>query len=253
VLVLVKKSLLDDDAVRDVHHPDPHAYDDIDDLPELPIPRPGERPAAASVPSPPIQAPSLGGGASFTAAGGEDPPPAAQSTPRAAPPTPASSPAPAPNPELAISALEQRRLATEQLTWEIAARLTSGLLANPSRGHASVKDAMGLFDQFLQEMHAYSRIATEFDMLESDQARRRIHGEYFHGAPGAAAGPDAPTPSPEQREPSNATPKPAPAKPRPMGDYRPIPPGTRGVYAPGSMAGPPPPADPPTTDDERAA
>ncbi len=249
MLASVKKPLLDADTDPDVHLPDPYAYDD-DDLPELPIPRPGEQAAAASIPSPAIQAPNLGGGTSFTASGSDEA-------------APSSAPSPV---EVAPSSpdLEEQRLAATQMTWEIAARLTSGMLANPSRGHASVKDAMGLFDQFLQEMNSYARIASEFDLFGSEAARRKTHIEYFQGASAAAAGtggspgaagPTHPMPvsTPEPRTHSNATPKPAPTKPRPMGDYRPIPPCARRTYSPGSMAGAPPPADDPSVDDEQAA
>jgi hypothetical protein len=140
------------------------------------------------------------------------------------------------------------------LTWQLAARLTSGMLANPSRGTASVKDAMGLFDQFLHEMHAYMRISSEFDLASADADRRRSHGEYFRQPTDATAEPtgSAPTPTPapppHQSTPTPlphaaAQPKPAPAKPRPAADYTAIPPGARAPYSPGSMAGAPPSQD----------
>jgi hypothetical protein len=206
--------------------------DDHDELPQLPIPRPGEwSPMAASQPpvehrlSSPRLGNGLGGGASFTAASEDDPPVV-------------DDPA-----DVAWSNAERERIESERFTWELAARLTSGMLANPARSHSSVKDAMGLFDQFLQEMHAYAKIASEFDLLGSEAARRRSHESYFHQAaaqastpapPSGPTGPTAPVPQP-------AAPKAEPTQPRPMGDYRPIPPGARGPYAPGSMAGTPPP------------
>jgi hypothetical protein len=131
------------------------------------------------------------------------------------------------------------------MMWDIAARLTQGMLANPGRNQASVKDAMGLFDQFLHEMHSYVRIASEFEVLGSEADRRRSHGEYFRST----------TSRPEQGTSSDATasmktphqPKPQPAQPRPSSSYTPIPPGARAPYAPGSMAGSPPPG---SSDDE---
>jgi hypothetical protein len=219
------------------------ADDDIDDLPTLPIPRPGEwSPMAAPREDPRIAPPSLGGGlgggASFTAAG------------EGAVDDPAATPPPS------WPQAGRERVATEQFMWELAARLTSGMLANPARSHSSVKDAMGLFDQFLQEMHSYSKIASSFDLLDGEASRRRSHEEYFQGhrAANLPAGAN-PAPLPDQSAPAQqpaAAPKPEPTQPRPLGDYRPIPPGTRGPYSPGSMAGTPPPEHKPG-DGEQAA
>lgn len=209
------------------------------ELPELPIARPGERMPDAAPPR--VNAPASGNeiqppllGASFTTAGAGEPV----------------------RPQDADDETPPHDL--QLLTWELAARLTSGMLANPGRSHSSVKDAMGLFDQFLHEMNAYVRIAAEYDLDHDNAARRRAHGEYFRGSseaaddsgsgqPGHAAapgGPDRPRPSP---------PKPAPAQPRPGEEYRAIPPGLRGPYTPGSMAGPPPPATDPDADEPRRA
>ncbi len=223
--------------------------DELADLPPLPIPRPGEWTPMAAAPTPaepPRLAPpalggGLGGGASFTAAAEGD-----ASTPvEAASDTGAAS---------ELSQAEHERLASERFTWEIAARLTSGLLANPARGHASVKDAMGLFDQLLQEMSAYAKIASEFDLIGNEAARRRKHEEYFQHQRGATpAQPMIEHPVPGAvPPPTTSVPKPEPTQPRPMGDYRPIPPGTRGPYSPGSMAGTPPPEHLPG-DEEQAA
>lgn len=232
---------------------DPYGAGDgeLDDLPPLPIPRPGEWSPAAAVPqpteprlAPPALGGGLGGGASFTAAGeGEVP----------APPDPVSDTSAG----LEWSHAERERLDSERFTWEIAARLTSGLLANPARGNASVKDAMGLFDQLLQEMNAYTKIASEFDLLGNEAERRRQHEEYFqHQRSGTTTQPSSdhpmrgvvsgPNPAP------TTSPKPEPTQPRPMGDYRPIPPGSRGPYSPGSMAGTPPPEHQPGEGEQAA-
>ncbi len=233
--------------ISTVMHPaDAYGEDDHDDLPELPIPRPGEwSPAAAAQQQPqpqpqPLQAPRLGGGASFTAAGGDE-----GGGDDLAPPV-----APAPP-------IDREQLEVERFTWDLAATLTSGMLANPARNHSSVKDAMGLFDQFLQEMHAYRKIASEFDLLAGDAERRRSHEEYFHrngAAPGAGETPPTVATGPSAVPAKPAPPKPEPAQPRPLGEYRPIPPGMRGPYSPGSMAGTPPPTEPPAgSDGEQAA
>jgi hypothetical protein len=102
------------------------------------------------------------------------------------------------------------------------------MLANPSRGHASVKDAMALFDQFLNEMHAYARIADASAMSASNEERRRAHGAYFreHGDEAVA--------EPSRTSSAPSRPKPTPARPRPAADYRPIPPGARPQYGPGT-------------------
>ena len=238
-------------------HVDPYGAGDgdLDGLPELPIPRPGEWSPAAAAPQghePRLASPALGGGlgggASFTAAAeGEQVPVAASAhVPDEGVPV-AADPA-SPN-------AERERVESERFTWDLAARLTSGLLANPARGNSSVKDAMGLFDQFLQEMHAYHRIASDFDLIGSDAERRRAHEQYFQqqrasivvstpgDVPGASQAPI----------PAGGSPKPEPAQPRPMADYHPIPPGARGPYSPGSMAGMPPPERQPGDPGEQAA
>ncbi|MCW2924132.1 MAG: hypothetical protein JWM98_1536 [Thermoleophilia bacterium] len=166
-------------------------------LPELPIPRPGEQPVAAAAP---IDAPRpLGGGASYTAAEAVEPAPSVAAPVPAPVLAPAPTPAPTPVSEAAPQPAPGQRF-DERFTWELAARLTAGMLANPGRVQSSVKDAMGLFDQFLSEMHGYARIAGTFDQLGDDARRRREHGEYFHGPaphgvyqPGSMAG-AAPTP-----------------------------------------------------------
>ena len=224
-----------------MHHPDPHnPRDDGDgDLPQLPIPRPGESPAASPTPTDQSPAPRLGGGASFTSV-----------TPRQRGELPAP-----PSPDSATD--------EQTLTWQLAAQLTAGMLANPSRGHSSVKDAMGLFDQFLLEVDAYVRIASDIDRSRAEHERRRAHGEYFrqggadaddgsserHDAtsPLAAGSRQSPTPVPA---PQPAPARPTPERPRPPADYRPIPPGMRGPYAPGSMAGTPPTEDPDADQDQ---
>lgn len=232
---------------------DPYdADDDRGELPPLPIPRPGERPVMGPSPedrrrgedrrlAPPSLAAPLGGrvgGGSYTSASEDE----------------------ASHEDLhhaGWSSADAQRREDERFTWELAASLTSGMLANPARSHASVKDAMGLFDQFLQEMHAYAKIASEFDLLGSESTRRRAHEEYFHQPSGnGTTAPSGRTaraaaPLPDQVAPPTAPskPKPEPTQPRPMGDYRPIPPGSRGPYSPGSMGGSPPPE----ADGEQAA
>jgi hypothetical protein len=206
-------------------HPTGHnddAADYGDELPELPIPRPGERTPSAREDAAPA-APGIGGGASLTSVGDEG------SAEQAATPAGAS--------------------ADARLSWEIASRLVAGMLANPAQAHASVKDAMGLFDKFVNELHAYTRLTTGLDAVQASEQRRREHNAYFYGGverSDAKAPPTAATPQPKP------TLKPQPTQPRPMGDYRAIPPGAR--YVPGSMAGaPPPPVDEATDGDERAA
>lgn len=234
------------------------ADDELGDLPPLPIPRPGAwvaaappTPAAATPPEPiasPSLGGSLGGGASFTAAT-EDAPGARRPDPRPYPAANASQPShqapdpapPGPTAELPPAtpvAIDADLHAVTRLPWELAAQITSGMLANPARAHASVKDAMGLFDQLLREMHAYARIAGDFDLVAAESARRRTHGEYFHGGHDRVGDPAA-----TAAQPASPTPKPAPTQPRPAGDYRPIPPGARGPYAPGTMSGTAPPAE----------
>ena len=213
------------------------AFDD--ELPELPIPRPTEWTAAPIDAPTPIATPSLGGGgASYTSVEPDAMPVITSSAAAMAPAPQAAAPRPTTNADDLASA---EHVAAERLAWEMAATLTSGMLANPGRSHASVKDAMGLFDQFLQEMHTYSRIAAGFDLLRSDADRRRAHEEYFHGSRAE---------SPEQLPVMQATitpvtaaqpSRPEPMKPRPLGTYQAIPPGARGgPYAPGGMTSPPP-------------
>lgn len=228
--------------------------DNFDDLPQLPIPRPGEWSpmAAAAQPSEPRLAPpslggGLGGGASFTAAG--------DGVEAEAAPTNSL-----PNVGVELEQSDRERVDAERFTWELAARLTSGMLANPARGGSSVKDAMGLFDQLLQEMHSYTRIASEFDLLGHEAARRSAHEAYFQQRAGNVSQPAAEHPVPgavsppaPSSAPSVATPKPEPTQPRPMGEYRPIPPGSRAPYSPGSMAGSPPPERQPGDTGEQAA
>lgn len=231
-----------------MHRPD--RFDDgpdlSGDLPDLPIPRPGEGPverAPASAPQPLAQ-PRLGGGASFTSVGEDDPRDAAQLR------------APIPQPKLENGPVEPKaipedveyisvdraRLETERFTWELAARLTAGMLANPERNHASVKDAMAMFDQFLQEMHSYSRIASEFDITGDREQRRREHTEYFQGGPGQLPEQGGQPPQQAQGQgsvqgvPMQAMP---PIQPRPAAGYQPLPPGARNFYVPGTMAGAP--------------
>ena len=195
-----------------------------DELPELPIPRPGDQPerAAASAPTP-IQPPRLGGGASYTSVDPDAP----------------HEEQPEPNAPL-LTAADRERVEAERFTWELAARLTAGMLANPAKMQTSVKDAMAMFDQFLQEMHAYTRIASEFEVLhQAAEEQRRQNEAYFH-AQREAGTEQASTPSVSTNQPARgATPvaitKPEPAKPRPADGYTPIPPGLR--YVPGSMAG----------------
>lgn len=70
----------------------------------------------------------------------------------------------------------------DQLTWTLAARLTAGMLANPARQQVSVKEAMALFDQFLNEIRTYDRISTDVDTMADHEQRRRDQSAYFHGA-----------------------------------------------------------------------
>lgn len=218
-----------------MHRPD--RYDDgreLDtELPDLPLPRPGEGSSCEHAAGPaPIQPPRLGGGASFTAA------------------TEGAGPAPAPlQPPAALNPTERERLDSERFTWEIASRLTAGMLANPGRHHTSVKDAMAMFDQFLQEMSSYTRISSEFGGLaDGGDQRRRDHSEYFHGARERA---DQPAEAPAPIGPAPL--KPQPAQPAPMPGYQPLPPGARGRYVPGSMAGAPPPVEPDGENETEAA
>lgn len=214
----------------------PERFDDGhelgNELPDLPIPRPGEG-AAEHAPQPsPIAAPRLAGGASFTAAGGAEHAPPIQVD--AAPQLPPHAP------PAELGAPDRERIETERFTWELAARLTAGMLANPARNHASVKDAMAMFDQFLQEMHAYGRISSEFGVLAGDGERRRHHAEYFQGTGAEEATTTAPPAGAMAA--AAAAAKPEPIRPRPMPGYQPLPPGSRS-YVPGSMAGAPPPGE----------
>jgi hypothetical protein len=211
-----------------------HVDEDVGHLPPLPLARPPEWPQAGVAPGPAPggpQHPSPALGASFTSAATNDQPVPVQD-------------------DLDETAPHDLQV----LTWELAARLTAGMLANSSRSNASVKDAMGLFDQFLHEMHAYVRISAELNVERDAIARRRSHGEYFRGSgdqtgeasvptpPGTHAPPAAPAPAPAVQ--------PAPFMPRPATDYPSVPPGGR--YTPGSMAGTPPPPDD-EQESERAA
>lgn len=220
-------------------------------LPELPIPRPAEGPnERAPVPAPLSQPRLGGGGASFTAASENDPPVTAVPEPRA----PLDE-------DVELIALDKARLETERFTWDLAARLTAGMLANPARNHTSVKDAMAMFDQFLHEMHSYSQIASEFDVTGDRERRRRDHTEYFQGNPietvpsahQAAAPHPVPVPPPlaeqhqQHHHAQQQAPSSGPAQPRPAAGYQALPPGARSVYVPGSMAGAPPD---PSGDDE---
>jgi hypothetical protein len=192
------------------------AYDDRgefgNDLPELPIPRPGE--AADRAPAPtPIAPPSLGGGASFTSVDTD---------------------------ELEAATAAEAEAADVRFTWELAARLTAGMLSNPVRANSSVKDAMGVFDQFLQEMHAYVRLTADFGPGPA-QRRSADREAYFHAARDAGDARTAgPAPASAAHVPTTPAPvpaaRPAPTLPRPASSYQPIPPGTR--YMPGGMAGP---------------
>ncbi len=224
-----------------MHPADPYgARDDdgSDELPPLPIPRPGEAPVGRSQETEPPAPHRLGGGASYTAARSRDtgelptPPPA-----RAVHPTPGQAVSPG--------------LDEPSLTWQLAAQLTAGMLANPAKANASVKDAMGLFDKFLLEVDAYVRIASGIDRGAAEDERRRAHSAYFRSGADTDDGSTdrhdaghtgAHGPSQQPQQPT--TPRPAPERPRPPADYRPIPPGMRGPYSPGSMAGSPPPDDP---------
>jgi hypothetical protein len=194
------------------------------ELPELPIPRPGEPTAARPSESrePRISRPALG--ASFTAASEGQPVP--------------------PQDELEETPPHDLQL----MTWEMAARLTSGMLANPTRTNSSVKDAMALFDQFLHEMHTYVQIVRENAEHAETKSYRRTYSDYFRGTqpldaePGASSPSSQPLPAgPLSPATPPTPPKPAPSKPRPAGDYRPIPPGMRGPFSPGSV--PPPDSD----------
>lgn len=215
-------------------HP-PHAYDDVDDfddeLPELPIPRPGEERATAPSAAP-ISPPKLGGGASFTA-GGDDHALVIDTDPDA------------------DDRARREELESTRFTWELAARLTQGMLANPGRQNVTVKDAMGIFDQVLGEMQSYARISGGVQpepRVRPEVTPRAEHGEYFQQAAKAAAPRPArilePRPDPTITPAITTTPdaamlpKQQPQQPRPPASYQPLPPGSR--YVPGSMAGPPP-------------
>jgi hypothetical protein len=230
-----------------MHRPD--RFDDGPDpseLPDLPIPRPGEGPSERAAQPPPIAAPRLGGGASFTSVGEEDPP---ATTPPAAP-----SRSTAPDDDTQLIEVDRARLDTERFTWEVAARLTAGMLSNPERNHSSVKDAMAMFDQFLHELHAYSRIASEYDVTGDQDRRRRDHSEYFRDLNERLAAAElrrqtTPVPTQEQlhlaqqqaqQQAQQAEARPEPTQPAPAAGYQALPPGARGMYIPGSMAGAPP-------------
>lgn len=186
-----------------------------DELPELPIPRPGEGRPDQPVAAHPVALPSspapLGGGASFTAASeGEE----------------ALEPARGPD-ELVRSEPASR------FTWEIAARLTAGMLANPSRNAASVKDAMAMFDQFLHEVHSYERLASSADLSDEDGLRlRRERGAYFQSAQGRSHGDAAPR---EERPAAPPQARPQPTQPAPMAGYQPLPPHMRAPYMPDGL------------------
>jgi hypothetical protein len=191
---------------------DRNAFDD--ELPELPIPRPGEA-ADRAQPAAPLATPSLGGGASFTSVETGEARPEFDDVQ-----------------DEAAAATE----ADERFTWELAARLTAGMLANPVRSNSSVKDAMGVFDQFLQEMHAYVRLTADFGSGPAQRRNAERQADFHTGRDSAEAS-DAPrAPGTPSAAPAPA-PRPAPSLPRPAAGYVPIPPGPR--YVPGSMAGPP--------------
>ncbi|MEO6866447.1 MAG: hypothetical protein ABI200_00320 [Gaiellales bacterium] len=179
---------------------DPSSEHD-DELPELPIPRPGERPPAPASLRKPLAPPKLAGGASLTANDGG----AGQS---------------------AMAA--QQALDAERFNWELAAQLTSGMLANPAHANASVKDAMSVFDQFRHEMQIYTRIAEEAKLDDSNHTATR--GDYFHDS-GPAAFKSTPTTAatplarPSVKHNAQPAEKLPPSQPRPSESYRAISPG----------------------------
>lgn len=64
----------------------------------------------------------------------------------------------------------------QYLVWGIAARLVTGLLANPSKSHFSVKDTISLFDEVLTELTAYAKVRGEL----AAYARQAEHEMYQH-------------------------------------------------------------------------
>ena len=243
--------------------PDPS---ELPELPDLPIPRPAEGPTEHAPTPKPLSQPRLGGGASFTSVGEDDPP---------LPPPQAPLPS-----DVEMIEVDRALLETERFTWEIAARLTAGLLANPDRHNSSVKDAMAMFDQFLHEMHAYAKIASEFDITGGGdrERRRRDHSQYFRDLNARTAAAEGrrrtPVPLPDQiqqaqqqqqaqpqqqgqppmqqpeqiqavqpqefQQPGTEPIRHEPSQPAPAAGYQALPPGARGLYVPGTMAGPPP-------------
>jgi len=96
-------------------------------------------------------------------------------------------------------------------TWEIAAQLTAGLLANPARSASSVKDAIALFDEVVNEIDSYSRVSSATGPTEDPRRRREGHEEYFCGA--------GRTEHQQQSPPPPQQPRPEPSKPRPLTEY----------------------------------
>jgi len=189
--------------------------DDVIELPELPFPRPGDaretEPVAAAAPDR-VEEQLRGGAASFTAVD-----PAVPSTlPTQNEPLPIAPAAPAPS-----------HSNSEQVIWELAARLTAGMLANPTKGASSVKDAVALFDELLQEMRTYSRMSGDFERLHEHRERlREEHTARFHQPASPQASPeghsalDAPaTPTPIDDECTGPMPHPtfgSPQRPAPL-------------------------------------
>ncbi|MCW2962154.1 MAG: hypothetical protein JWM25_269 [Thermoleophilia bacterium] len=195
------------------HNDDGEAYDDdvdfdLPELPVLPLARPGERRGAQRSDDPvsgPTQSPPPLGGPSFTAADPDNDPVSLERGQEHAPGVPVT-------PD------------EERFTRELAARLAAGMLANPSKGDSTVKDAVALFDQLLFEMRHYSRVAADLQAggyAGEERRRRDAHVDWFRYDKGQKPEPSAPSAAtPVEAAPFTPTPaaKPSPAQPRPSSD-----------------------------------
>jgi hypothetical protein len=52
----------------------------------------------------------------------------------------------------------------ERALWEVAARITSGLLSNDAKAHYTVKDSLALFDEVLHDLVEYARVRGTFGL-----------------------------------------------------------------------------------------
>lgn len=64
----------------------------------------------------------------------------------------------------------RRDRSDERALWEVAARLTAGLLANDAKAHFTVKDSLALFDEVLHDLVEYARVRGTFGLPATRQA-----------------------------------------------------------------------------------